>query len=71
MLDVTSENLEQALWNPKDYNWGPSQTEEVTTQGGGTAIWNPLIGDYVFKEPPSWWKECKPGDTVPREWGII
>lgn len=68
--EVTSENLEDALWFPEDFHWGPSCTEEVYTQGGGTAVWDQLQDCYVFKQTPNWWKECKPGDPVPKEWGL-
>lgn len=69
-VDVTSDNLEQALWEPEHYHWGPSQTTEVVTQGGGTAVWDSDLNGYVFKEPPAWWEGCKPGDPVPHEWGV-
>jgi hypothetical protein len=70
-LDVTADNLENALMWPEDYNWGPSQTQERPTQGGGTAVWDSLQNDWVFKEPPTWWEDCKPGDIVPSEWGLL
>lgn len=69
--DVTSESLEEALMFPEDYNWGPSQSEETPTQGGGTAVWCSLQQGYVFVKTPEWWTECKPGDLVPTEWGIL
>lgn len=69
--DVTAENLDHAQWFPEDYNWGPSQTEEVITQGGGTAVWSSDQMCYVFKAPPDWWADCNPGDPVPEEWGLL
>lgn len=69
--EVTEANLDEALWYPEDYHWGPSCTEERQTQGGGTAVWDQNLGCYVFAETPDWWKECKPGDPVPCEWGLL
>jgi hypothetical protein len=69
--EVTSNNLEDALWFPEDYHWGPSCTEPVPTQGGGTAVWDQLQNNYVFVETPEWWIDCKPGDLVPEEWGLL
>lgn len=69
--DVTLENLEEALWMPEDYHWGPSTEEERFTQGGGTAVFDKLQNAYVFKETPDWWTDCRPGDLVPEEWGIL
>lgn len=69
--DATTDNLEDALWFPEDYNWGPSQTNERPTQGGGTAVWSSDLNCFVFKTPPEWWTDCKPGDPVPEEWGLL
>ena len=66
-----AENLDEAHMWPEDYNWGPSQTNERPTQGGGTAVWSSNDGRYVFKTPPEWWADCQPGDPVPDEWGIL
>lgn len=49
---------------------GPGGSPIVYTQGGGSAEWSDSAGCYLFVEPPDWWKECKPGDRVPEEWGI-
>lgn len=69
--EITGDNLDDSLMFPENYHWGPSETEERPTQGGGTAIWDQLQKAYVFKTPPDWWVECKPGDLVPEEWGIL
>lgn len=68
---VTNDNLNEALWFPEDYHWGPSETDERPTEGGGTAVWSQELNDYVFKTPPEWWAECQPGDPVPEEWGRL
>lgn len=69
--EVTEVNLEDALWFPEDYHWGPSTKDERPTQGGGTAVWDQDQNCYVFKTPPVWWEGCKAGDIVPQEWGIL
>lgn len=69
--EPTAETLENALWFPEDYHWGPSETVIRATQGGGTCRWDQDQDDYVFVTPPEWWTECKPGDTVPSEWGVL
>lgn len=68
---ITKDNLDDALMWPEYYHWGPDEDEEHTTQGGGTAVWSNDQQNYVFKNPPEWWKECKPGDPVPEEWGLL
>lgn len=70
-IEVTPDNLDEALWFPENYNWGPSQIEERPTQGGGSAVWSSDNQCYVFKTPPEWWMECRPGDPVPDEWGLL
>lgn len=70
-LDVTTNNFDDALLYPEDYHWGPSTTDERPTQGGGTAVWDQSLNNYVFKQTPVWWTECKPGDPVPSEWGLL
>lgn len=69
--EITEGDFENALWFPEDYHWGPSVTIERPTQGGGTAVWDQLADAYVFATPPDWWEDCKPGDLVPDEWGIL
>lgn len=69
--EVTPDNLEEALWFPEDYHWGPSCTEARPTQGGGTAVWDQLQDAYVFVTTPDWSEDYKPGDVVPEEWGIL
>lgn len=44
---------------------------ETPTQGGGTAVWDDLQQCHVFKRVPDWWADCKPGDPVPEEWGLL
>lgn len=68
---ITESNLEDALMWPEDYDWGGDETQARPTQGGGTAMWHAGQQNYVFVTPPEWWDDCKPGDPVPREWGIL
>lgn len=68
---LVEDRLDDELWFPENYHWGPSPTEERPTQGGGTAVWDHDALGYVFKEVPAWWDGCKPGDPVPEEWGVL
>lgn len=69
--DVAIDNLDHAEMFPEDYNWGPSQSDSRPTQGGGTAVWSTVDDTWVFKDPPDWWVDCRPGDLVPEEWGLL
>lgn len=69
--EVTADNLDAALEWPEDYHWGPSTEDEHPTQGGGTAVWCQNSNCYVFAQTPEWWGDCKAGDPVPEEWGLL